>query len=71
MKITTATRDRLRALGQTGDTLEDVVVAALEQYESSRFWARAEAAAGAETPAQRAERQRIEAGVDEWMDALQ
>jgi hypothetical protein len=70
MKITTGTRDRLRALGAEGDSLEDVVVAALEAYESQQFWAAAEAAAAAETSEQRAERKRIEGEVDAWMDGL-
>ena len=70
MKITTATRDRLRALGADGDSLEDVVVAALDAYESQQFWAEAEAAAAAETPEQRTERKRVEAAVDAWMDGL-
>ena len=70
MKLTTATRDRLRSLGAEGDSLEDVVVAALDAYESQQFWAEAEAAAAAETPAQRAERKRVEAEVDAWMDGL-
>jgi hypothetical protein len=70
MKITTATRDRLRALGAEGESLEDVVVAALDAYESQQFWVAAEAAAAAETPEQRAERKRIEADVDAWMDGL-
>jgi hypothetical protein len=70
MKITTGTRDRLRALGAEGDSLEDVVIAALEAYESQQFWAAAEAATAAETPEQRAERKRIEAEVDDWMDGL-
>jgi len=70
MKITTETRDRLRALGADGDSLEDVVVTALDAYESQQFWAAAEAAAAAETPDQRTERQRIEADVDSWMDGL-
>jgi hypothetical protein len=70
MKITTATRDRLRALGAAGDSLEDVVVAALDVYESQQFWAEAEAAAAAESPEQRADRKRVEASVDAWMDTL-
>lgn len=70
MKITTGTRDRLRALGAEGDSLEDVVVAALDAYESQQFWASAEAADAAETPEQRAERKRIEAEVDAWVDGL-
>jgi hypothetical protein len=70
MKITTATRDRLRALGVEGESLEDVVVAALDVYESQQFWASAEAADAAETPTQRAERKRSEAEVDAWLDSL-
>ena len=69
MKITTGTRDRLRALGGVGDSLEDVVVAALDAYESQQFWAAAETADAAETAEQRAERKRVEAEVDAWMDA--
>ena len=70
MKISTATRARLRALGAPSDSLEDVVVAALDAYESQQFWAEAEAAAAAETPDQRAERKRVEADVDAWTDSL-
>jgi hypothetical protein len=70
MRITTRTRDRLRALGAEGDSLEAVVVAALEAYESQQFWVAAEAAAAAETREQRAERKRIEAEVDTWIDCL-
>jgi len=70
MKITTDTRDRLRALGAEGDSLEDVVVTALNAYESQQFWAVAEAAADTETPEERAERKRVEAEVDGWMDDL-
>jgi hypothetical protein len=70
MKISTVTRDRLRALGAEDDSLEDVVVAALDVYESQQFWMDAEAAAAAETPDQGARRRRVEADVDAWMDAL-
>jgi hypothetical protein len=70
MKISIATRDRLRALGAENDTLEDVVVAALDVYESQQFWADAEAAAAAESPSQGARRKRVEAEVDAWMDGL-
>ncbi len=70
MKITTATRDRLRGLGADGDSLEDVVVAALDAFESQRFWAAAEAAATSETSQQRDERKQVEAQVDTWMDGL-
>lgn len=70
MKITVGTRDRLRALGRRGESLEDVVVAALDLYESERFWAAAEAAATVESPQQRTARLARESAVDEWMDAL-
>ena len=39
-------------------------------YASEPFWAAAEAAAKAETSAQRAERRHAEADVDRWMDGL-
>jgi hypothetical protein len=70
MKITRATRDRLRSLGADGDSLEDVVVAALDAYETQQFWAEAEAAAAAESAEQRSERKRVEAAVDAWMESL-
>jgi len=70
MKISTRTRDRLRSLGKDGDTLEDVVVTALDAYEAQEFWAAAEAAHVAETAEQRSERKRTEAEVDDWMDDL-
>ena len=44
-------------------------MAALDAYESQQFWTAAEAAHAAETPEQRAERKRVEAEVDAWMDA--
>ena len=43
VKVSTETRDRIRAFG--GDTLEDTIVEALDALESIRFWARADAAA--------------------------
>lgn len=70
MKIATSTRDRLRSLGSSGDSLEDVVVAALDVYESQQFWTAAERASTSETSDQRAARLRAEAGVDTWMDTL-
>lgn len=71
MKITTATRDRLRTHAATGESLEDVVVHALDAYEAARFWARAEAWAAAETSAERAGRKDYEAEWDALMDGLQ
>jgi hypothetical protein len=70
MKITTATRDRLRTHASTGESLEDVVVHALDAYEAAQFWARAEAWAAAETPTERAERKASEAEWDALMDGL-
>jgi hypothetical protein len=70
MKLSIETRDRLRALGGAGDSLEDVIVAALDVYESQRLWDDAEAAAAAETSDQRADRKRVEAEVDAWMASL-
>ena len=70
MKLGTDTRDRLRALGREGDTLEDVVVRALDAYDSQQFWAAAEAAAAAETVGQRAQRKAAEATIDGWLDDL-
>lgn len=70
MKITTATRDRLRTHAAAGESLEDVVVHALDVYEVEQFWARAEAWAAAETPAERAERKAAEAEWDALMDGL-
>ena len=59
MKITTTTRDRLRTHAASGESLEDVVVHALDAYESAQFWARAEAWAAAETPSERAARKAV------------
>lgn len=70
MKITTATRDRLRTHASTGESLEDVVVHALDAYEAARFWARAEAWAAAETPNERTERKAAEAEWDVLLDRL-
>jgi hypothetical protein len=70
MKITTATRDRLRTSAGPGESLEDVVVHALDAYEAAQFWVRAEAWAAAETPAERAARKAAEAEWDVLMDGL-
>ena len=70
MKITTSTRDRLRTHASTGESLEDVVVHALDAYEAAQFWTRAEAWATAETPSVRAARKASEAEWDALMDGL-
>jgi hypothetical protein len=43
VKLSVATRDRIRALG--GDTYEDTIIAALDVLEADRFWAQAADAA--------------------------
>ncbi|MFV0257441.1 MAG: hypothetical protein ACK5PP_03190 [Acidimicrobiales bacterium] len=68
MKITSATRDRLRMHATQGETLEDVVVHALDRYEAAQFWTRADAWAAAETAAERAERKASEAAWDASLD---
>lgn len=70
MKVSTATRDRLRAHAAEGESLEDVVVHALEVYEEAQFWSRAEAWAAAETAHERDERKASETEWDALMDGL-
>ena len=43
IKLSTQTRDRIKAMG--GDTYEDTIVEALDALESAQFWAQAEQAA--------------------------
>jgi hypothetical protein len=45
IQMGTDTRNRLRALASEGETLEDVVVHALDTLEEADFWRRAESAA--------------------------
>jgi hypothetical protein len=71
IKLSTSTRDRLRALG--GETYEDTIVEALDLLEEQRFWAQAEAAAAwraALSPEERARRERAEADIDEAFDGI-
>ena len=42
VKVSTQTRDRIRALG--GETYEHTIVEALDALEATRFWAQADAA---------------------------
>jgi hypothetical protein len=70
MKISAGTRDRLRALGRKDQSLEDVVVAALDVYETQQFWAAAETAAAAESAQEKSARRAVERETDAWMDAL-
>ena len=70
MKISTATRDRLRALATGGASLEDVVVAALDVHETQQFWAAAESASAVETAHERVTRRAVEGDLDTWMDTI-
>lgn len=67
MKISTATRDRLRALQGDRGSLESVVVDALDVYEREQFWAQAETAVGRESAADRRDRLDREAEYDRWL----
>jgi hypothetical protein len=70
MKISRDTRDRLRALGADGESLEDVVVAALDVYETADFWQQAADAAATESDQQRRDRTGVEREFDAWADGL-
>jgi hypothetical protein len=73
MQVSEASRDRLRALGRPGATLEDTLVEALDALEREQFWAAA-AAAQARRQAMSAEElaavAAAEADVQRWLDAL-
>jgi len=71
MKITTETRDRHGSHVSVGESLEHVMVRALDAYEAAQFRARAEAWAAAGTPAERAARNGTEAEWDALMDGQQ
>jgi hypothetical protein len=72
IKLSVATRDRLRSFG--GNTYEDTVVEALDALEAIRFWAQADAAALAchSRPASstRSTRQQIDA-IDAAVDGIE
>ena len=70
MKVSTDTRDRLRSLGRADESLEEILVAALDVYESQQFWATAERASALETDEQRQRRARIERDTEAWLDQL-
>ena len=72
VKVSTETRDRIRALG--GDTLEDTIVEALDALEANRFWAQADAAAAwrrSLSDAERARLQQPEAELDAALDGIE
>ena len=58
VKLSIATRDRIRALG--GDTYEDTIVDALDALEADRFWAQADTAAAWRRSLPDRERERLE-----------
>jgi hypothetical protein len=71
VKLSTETRDRIRALG--GATYEETIVAALDALEADRFWAQAEAAVAwraSLSPEERARRSAAEADVDRAFDGI-
>ena len=72
VKMSTETRDRIRALG--GDTLEDTIVEALDALEANRFWAQADAASAWRRSLSDAERARLrqpEAELDAALDGIE
>lgn len=71
IKLSTETRDRIRALG--GATYEDTIVEALDALEADRFWAQAEAAAAHRrslSDDDRAQRAAEEAAIDAAFDGV-
>jgi hypothetical protein len=71
IKLSTATRDRIRELG--GETYEETIIEALDALETDRFWAQAEAAAAwrASLPEDEQRRRREqEAAIDAALDRL-
>jgi hypothetical protein len=73
MQVSEASRDRLRALGRPGATLEDTLVVALDALEREQFWAEAEAAAARRrtmTTEQQAAVTAAETDAQRWLDAL-
>ena len=73
MQVSEASRDRLRALGHSGATLEDTLVEALDALEREQFWAAADAARvrrQAMSPDELAAITAAEADVQQWLDAL-
>jgi hypothetical protein len=73
MQISEASRDRLRALGRAGATLEETLVEALDALERDQFWAAADAAHARRrtmTAEELAAVTAAEADVQRWLDAL-
>jgi hypothetical protein len=72
MQVSEASRDRLRALGRPGASLEETLVEALDALEREQFWAAAESA-HAQRRTLSADRlaalSAAEADVQRWLDA--
>lgn len=73
MQLSELSRDRLRALGRPGATLEDTLVDALDALEREQFWAAADAAAARRrelTPHEAEVVAAAEGDVQRWLDSL-
>ena len=73
MQVSEASRDRLRALGRPGATLEETLLEALDALEREQFWAEVEAAATrrlAMSPDELAAVSAAESDAQRWLDAL-
>jgi len=65
MKLSNRSRDRIRALSSTNETLEGTVMRAIELLERQEFWTRA--ASATSTGGQQVH----DAAIDSWMDRLE
>jgi hypothetical protein len=73
MQLSEASRDRLRALGRPGATLEDTLIEALDALERKQFWAEADAAEARRRAMSADELAAVtaaEADAQRWLDAL-
>ena len=65
MKLSSQSRDRIRSLSTTNETLEGTVIRAIELLERQEFWTRAASATSI------SEQQTHDATIDSWMDRLE
>ncbi len=73
MQVSEGSRDRLRALGRPGATLEETLVEALDALEREQFWTAADAALARRRAMSAEELHAVtsaEADVQCWLDAL-
>jgi hypothetical protein len=73
MQVSETSRDRLRALGRPGATLDETLRDALDALEREQFWATAESAAARRSalpPAELAALHAAEADTQRWLDSL-